>query len=435
MTSYPIIKQFYSLGIQKLSGYAIHFAVSSFLLLMLVFVYIPITHLEFAVPDDTWMLLKNMEVRPHAYSFDYFYKVFTTINDNQYSPLITLYYHLIYRINGYDPYYYHLFSFILHCLNTFIVGVLGYRLMVTFKIPNRLFNTYAIALIWAVHPLNVEPTTWISAVKIGWFCFFSLLSFLYFMKAYENNRHLNYLVSTLFFLLSCFCKEQSIITPFVFLTFVLCHKMQTGNSIFKPERYMIYACLMFVITLSFAILTYRANNLSSTDYTPIVHYSVFKRIAISFYCLNFYLTSFMFPVGLHYHYTYPLQPNDAVPLLMIIYPLLLVICFIFIGALIKSSIYKYYYLFCFLFFAFEICLVMQIIPMTRPAVMADRYMYLPLFPLLLIVIPFLSDWLSKFRSNYKVSAGVAFLFLSYILVLIIYSQQLVSNWKYFNLII
>jgi len=419
---------------QRFSDYAIHFALSSFLLLMLFFVYIPITHLEFAVPDDTWMLLKNMEVRPDAYSLEYFYKVFTAINDNQYSPLITLYYHLIYKINGYDPYYYHLFSFILHCLNTAIVGALGYRLMVAFNIPNRLLNTYVIALIWAVHPLNVEPTTWIAAVKIGWFCFFSLLSFLYFMKAYEKNRHFSFCVSTLFFLLSCFCKEQSIITPFVFLTFVLCHKMQTGNSVLKLETYVMYVCLMFVITFSFAVLTYSANNLSSTDYTPIAHYSVFKRIAISFYCLNFYLTSFMLPVGLHYHYAYPIQPNDAIPLLMIIYPLLLVICFLFIGYLMKSSAYKYYYLFCFLFFVFEICLVMQIIPMTRPAVMADRYMYLPLFSLLLIAIPFLSDWLSKFSTNYKVSAIAALLFLSYILFLIIYSQQLVLNWKHFNLI-
>ncbi|RFS19416.1 hypothetical protein DVR12_22540 [Chitinophaga silvatica] len=401
---------------------------------MLTIVYIPITHLEFAVPDDTWMLLKNIEVRPEAYSLEYFYKVFTAINDNQYSPLITLYYHLVYKINGYDPYYYHLFSFIQHCLNVAIIGMLGYKLMTIFKIPNKVLNAYIIALIWGIHPLNVEPTTWIAAVKIGWFCFFSLLSFLYFINGFENNRHFSFIISTFFFLLSCFCKEQSIVTPFIFLSFVLCYKLKEGKVMLKFENYLVYTGLMFFITFCFAILTYRANNLSSTDFTPIAHYPILKRIALSFYCLNFYLTSFIIPIGLHYHYPYPIQPDESMPLLMIIYPFVLLAFFLFVGYMVKRSKYKYYYLFCFLFFAFEICLVLQIIPMTRPAVMADRYMYLPIFPLLLIVIPFLSEWFSKYANNYKI-IGITFFFLCYVLIIIIYSQQLVANWKYYNLII
>ncbi|MDQ0108824.1 hypothetical protein J2T02_003964 [Chitinophaga terrae (ex Kim and Jung 2007)] len=422
------------LGTRNYYGFFLHVGLASFVFLMLLFTYIPITHLSFAVPDDTWMLLKNREVRPSAYSFGYYFKVFTVFNDNQYSPLITLYYHLIYKINGYDPYYYHLFSFVLHCLNVTLIGLLSYRLLSAFNISNRIFSAYIISLIWGIHPLNVEPTVWISAVKIGWFCFFSLLSFLFFIKGFETSRHTSFIFSILFFLLSCFCKEQSIITPFIFLSYVICCRMKARRDIFKIEGYTGYICLMFAITLFFSILTYEANNLSSTNTTPIIHYSIAKRIALSFYCLNFYLTSFLMPIGLHYHYSYPIQPRESLPLLLVVYPFLLTGCLLFLGYLLKCSEDKYFYLFCILFFAFEICLVLQIIPMTRPAIMADRYMYLPLFALLLVVIPFVVELaLTRFHKSWT-SLSAMIIFFLYILFLSVYSQQLVSNWAYLNLI-
>lgn len=77
------------------NAFAIRVSCLVIILLLLAVIYAPIIRLNFSIPDDTWMILKNREVRPSSFSCNYLTEVFTTFNDNQYSPVNTLYYYLI----------------------------------------------------------------------------------------------------------------------------------------------------------------------------------------------------------------------------------------------------------------------------------------------------------------------------------------------------
>src|SRR5882757_7864462 len=106
------------------------------ILLPALFCYNHIVVLSFSTPDDRWMLLKNPLVHPVDFSFSYLVKTFTSFNDIQYSPLNTIYYYLVFQINGFDPYYFHLFSFIFHLLNAAIIYGIAKEMLKAFDIAN-----------------------------------------------------------------------------------------------------------------------------------------------------------------------------------------------------------------------------------------------------------------------------------------------------------
>lgn len=340
---------------------------------------------------------------------------------------------MIYQINGYDAYYFHLCSFLIHCFNALIVFFLSRRIFDLFGIGNGLKLPYIVALIWSIHPLNVEAVVWVSASKIVLFTFFSLLSFLYFIKAIQQNSIGNYLISTGLFFLSCCCKEQAMVTPFIFLLFVFCYKRASGQQILKWRRYLGCIAGMYCITAVFIVISWQANNLADPQFTPIVKYSGLQRIMLTFYCVNFYLTNFLMPIHLHYHYPYPVQPGETMSLSFYVYPLLLIGCLIFLYLILRRSRHRYFYLLGTGIFLLQILLVLQIIPMPRPAIMADRYMYIPSYALLLLLIAGIDNTLSTLRYRnfwiaFNMSLGV------YVFFLTVYSHQLVLRWINFNLV-
>ncbi len=71
------------------------------------------------------------------YDFHYLYGIFKKDFDIQYSPLNTLYYSLVYKINGFDPYYYHLFNIILHLANAILVFYVVRNISGLFNYKNK----------------------------------------------------------------------------------------------------------------------------------------------------------------------------------------------------------------------------------------------------------------------------------------------------------
>lgn len=398
------------------------------------FIYAPITHLNFSQPDDRWMLLKYTDVHPEHFSLTYLHRIFTTFNDIQYSPVNTLYYYLIYQINGYDAYYYHLFSVILHLLNTVVVYYIARRIFLLFSINNVNICSFLLSLLWCINPLNVEPVVWISASKVILFSSFSLLSFLNFIKAYQYGKEKYFLYSILFLLLSCFCKEQAIVTPVMFILFVICLNGKKRMQPLKWKSWIGYFSIMLLISIIFGLISLKANSLATSQFIPIIKYPLSQRIVLSFYCISFYLTSQIIPIHLHYHYPFPINPNEWMPISYYIYPIVFLLFCILLISVIRQSKNSLFYIFGIGMFLLQIILVLQIIPMTRPAIMADRYMYIPSFALLMMLVPIgVNNIYFKIR-NQKVKHIIKILLVLYVLYFTIYSHHLVRNWTIINLI-
>lgn len=121
-------------------------------------------------------------MHPEKYSFYYFDNIFHRISNIQYSPLNTFYYSLIYKINGYDPYYFHLANVIIHLINTLLVFLLSKQILRAFNIQGASYISLITSFLWGICAVNVEPVVWISGSKILISTFLTLVSFLCFIR-------------------------------------------------------------------------------------------------------------------------------------------------------------------------------------------------------------------------------------------------------------
>lgn len=401
-------------------------------ILLLLIAFQPIPYIGFSRPDDSWMLLDIALVHPEKFTVGYLGKVFNSFNSLQYSPLNTLYYYIVYKVNGYDPYWFHLGSFIIHSANVLLVYIAVKKLLNALQIADGRKLAYLICLVWAIHPLNVESVVWISASKIVLFSFWGLLSFILFMNYYVNKRKYAYWLCLLTFTLSFFCKEQAVVFPLLYMAFQFFYDRKHSSKIsFKKYVHLIP---FFVISLLGGLITIKALNYAVGN-NPLSNFPFSQRVILSFYCLCFYVFNSILPLNLHYHYSFPIQPGNSLPFIFYAFPVGLVAIAGFFFYSIRKLPYFNILLFGVVLFLLHIFLCIQITPLTRPAIMADRYMYLPAIGLLLSLITLLHFKLKKVstrgKSWYRYLPNI--IFTLYIIALAGYSNVLTFNWMKLNI--
>ncbi len=396
------------------------------------YIYASIGQIGFAYVDDKWMLLDEKLMQAEQFNWDFLLQVFTRINSLQYSPLNTLYYYLIYQINGYDPYYYHLFSFLIHVCNVSLIFFLLRDLLRIFSVSNAELLAYGVALMWAVLPFNVESVIWISASKIPLYTFFGLLSFMVFVKAFLKGNYYYFAFSLVLFTLSFLAKEQAVLFPLMMAAFIFAYQKK-HNEVFSPARFVKWIGPFFVLSFLFGLITLYSVIYGGGSH-DVARYPFTQRLVLSFYCICFYIFNTFIPFNLHYHYPFPVKPNEVLPFTYYIYPVLLPAILWQFFVLIKRNPNYMLYIFCLSIFIIHLLLCIQIVPLARAAMLADRYMYLPAIGLLLILAIVINEKFEKNLKQVRHSTGsIALIFSIYILFLTIYSHNLVDAWKYMQL--
>jgi hypothetical protein len=150
------------------------------LALVAIVIFGPACHYPFSVFDDDVHITQNSNVK--EISFNTVRTIWTSKGEAQtpanrlYIPLTLTSFqleHLFFRLN---PFYYHLTNLSLHILSAILVF-----LIFRFLLSSNLFAFFS-ALIFAVHPLQVEPVVWISGRKDVLCSFFYLAAFLSYLK-------------------------------------------------------------------------------------------------------------------------------------------------------------------------------------------------------------------------------------------------------------
>jgi tetratricopeptide (TPR) repeat protein len=101
---------------------------------------------------------------------------------NFYRPLHIFSHWLVWRVAGPNPSVFHLYQLVFYVITVLLVYRLGRELF------SSHLAAYAGALLWALHPLHVEPVCWIAGVPdVGCGLFF-VLAFLLFLRA-EGAAH------------------------------------------------------------------------------------------------------------------------------------------------------------------------------------------------------------------------------------------------------
>ncbi|SNB45326.1 tetratricopeptide repeat protein [Geobacter sp. DSM 9736] len=176
--------------------------------------------------DDPTYVTKNEAVR--GFSWDNIRTAFTTYYAGNYAPIQILSYMLDYTLFGMNASGFLFTNILLHAGN----GVLLYLLLT--RLHSRHLWAFFAALIFLVHPLQVESVAWISQRK-------NVLAMLFFLPAiywYVLHRDQRgrkgtawYLLSIAAFILALLAKSVAVILPPILLLYNLCFRRDRSRSV------------------------------------------------------------------------------------------------------------------------------------------------------------------------------------------------------------
>lgn len=319
--------------------------------------------------DDQWQVVNSYT--SGGWNWKNITDIFKYSFHGQYSPLNQLLYICIYSIGEYNPIYYHTTSLLIHILNVWLVYLLIQHITHSTTIWNseRInWMAFGVALVFGIHPLQVETVAWMSASKILLSSLFYLLATYIFILFIERKQNVYYLLTILLFICSYCSKEQAVVFPLWML--LLCYIY--GKEINKVTTWKAIAPFFLLALLLGLCFVLETKSVSILDAGSPKDYTWWQRVVFSCYAIIEYICKFLIPYNLQYKYFYPMSPGEPLPTWMLLYPILLAIPIIcFWKQLTQKSV-----LVGLLIFLIHILLVLHIVPINRQHIVADRYIYL-----------------------------------------------------------
>lgn len=314
--------------------------------------------------DDGEYVVNNLYIR--AFTAENLKTIFTGSFFLNYTPLQLLSYMAEYQSWGLDPAGYHLTNVVLHGANACLAYSLISRL-----VPGRKV-AFVSALLFAVHPVNIENAAWISERKTLLSALFSMLAMICYIDYSRGRSKGRYLATAVFFVLALLSKPVAVVFPAV----LVAYELTLGGGI----RGKILPLLpLFAISVALSVITFIAQSgggsigaqtLNSEVLFGTVYPSMlpvfWKYAALIFWPLD---QSGFYDTTLYYSFFAP--------------PVILAAIAIIAAWAIVLGYCNRRAKFFFLWFWLWLLPVANIIPL--PVFYADRYMYLPAIPFFVLI--------------------------------------------------
>jgi protein O-mannosyl-transferase len=270
---------------------------------------------EFTNWDDDKLILNKTEIR--SLEFDNLKKIFSLKAGGTYQPMRVFSYAIDYSIGKLDPLIYHLHNITLHIL----ASILLYMVLVIalpriergrseksvsfMPLPElvKILSLFT-ALLFALHPVNVEAVTWLSSRKYVLLSLFSFASFLFYLQRPLNKKKhfLFYMLSFIFWVFAVMSSPFGVVLPALFVLFeYCCHPDINPLQCVKDNR------LRFLpyILMGMAVLAYLLIKLGAGARMDSASYGIFKTMMQVFFD---YMRNFISPFWLnarYVDYSYP----------------------------------------------------------------------------------------------------------------------------------
>jgi len=405
------------------------FFICLFLVVATFTLYYQVRHFEFVNFDD-FIYVKNPYVQTGftIEGISWFFNI-----SRNWHPLTWLSHTLDYQLYGFNSGMHHLTNLIIHIINSILLFIV-FRRMTGF-----LWRSAFIAALFALHPINVESVAWVAERKNVLSTLFWMLTMLAYTLYAEKQRFYRYLFVLLIFALGLMAKPMLVTLPFVLLLIdywpLRRFKIEqwgaiSNDKISKSPRSKMYGCnikgsvvlhlvLEKIPLLALSIISIYYSLLRVGPVVPIEVVSVKLRIANALICYLQYIVKLFWPHNLAYFYPYP----DKVPLWQTTGALLFIIC---ISVIVVKLIKKMPYLIVgWLWFLGALVPVSGIVQKGIQPAMADRYAYVTLIGLFIIISWGVPDLLKKYPNS---KIGLAILSASIISVLSITTWFQAKYW-------
>ncbi len=282
-----------------------------------------------------------------------------------YHPLTMLTLAIDFSFHHLNPFGFHVTNFILHLLNSLLIGILFFRLSENKNI------SWLGAILFALHPLHVESVAWITERKdLLYTCFF-LGSWILMDKWKSSGNIMLWLGALLLFVASCLSKGMAVVLPLLILLgwwwkgIPFKRNIKENIQNFK----LLYLSPFFLVSLVFGITAIKVQQ--SFGFISVVKYPFFEKLLYLCYGLVFYPIKTILPFNLSALYPYPIGINNLPGWEhYLAFPMLIVFIILIIRLWKNHKIIP----FMVLFYLFSISIVLQIIPIGE-AIVADRYAY------------------------------------------------------------
>jgi protein O-mannosyl-transferase len=383
------------------------FLIPLFIIFVTFFIFYPSIENEFLRWDDNLQVSENKDIR--QLNIESLATYFTSYYVGMYQPMTTVTYAIDYKIAGLNSGYFHFINILIHIINVLLVFFL-FR-----KISSSIYLVGFVTLIFAIHPLQVESVSWLSARSNMMYTLFYLLALIKYIDYLKSGLKIKFLVYTcLFFILSLFSKSAAVTLPVLLFIFDYFY----SRKIFS-KRVILEKIPFFVASIIFGLITIAAR-VDAEHLTDISKYfNIFERFLLACYAVLFYLTKLIFPIKLSAFYNYPVRVEGIMPYIYYIAPFIIIgIAYVFY----RIKKYRKEIIFGIGLFFIPILLVLQIIPVGSQTV-TERYMYFPMLGLLFLFGIFVEPYITSKKPF------VIALFILYSIFLGTTSFQRTMVWK------
>lgn len=376
--------------------------VTFLLIIAILVVYYRVGTFDFITFDDDIYVYSEPHVKG-GLSLQNIIWCFTTPHARNWHPLTSISLFINSQVFGMNPCSYHLINLFLHISNTLLL------LLVLWKMTQGFWPSLFVAALFALHPIHVESVAWISERKDVLCTFFWLLTMLTYSWYVSSPKIERYIIVSLFLVFSLLAKPMAVTLPFILLLmdyWPLC-RFQFSRSL-KDNANLHHIILeklpFFFIVIGVCIITFfvqRGTELvQKSDLFPI---DLKASNAIISYVV--YLIRMLWPFNLAIFYPYPQN-------LLLVQTIISGLLLLFITLLALRFVKKApYFVMGWLWYLGTLVPVIGIVQVGQQA-SADRYTYIPLIGIFIIIAWGVSESLIKSRYRVQIAASLAVIMLA-----------------------
>ena len=346
--------------------------------------------------DDRQYLLDNPVIR--GFSLDHLKTAFSTFQIGNYAPLHLMSYMLDYEIWGLRASGFIFTNILLHTIN----GLLFYFLLK--RVAGEKAWILPAALIFLLHPVQVESVVWVSQRKNLLAMLFFLISiYLYSLYKEKDRNHdkLFYFLSLAAFLLALLAKSVVVILPLALILYDVCYREKSNlkGLLIDKMPFIIIAVIFSLVAVKSQSIQFQGGKTSYHGGTPYTTFLTMLPVVVH------YLRLVIWPADLSAVYDVPIKAviDPAVVVAAVLCTVLIVMGIVLYRR--RRDIF-----FWFALFFIGLIPVSQIVPIVT--LMNDRYLYFPMLgaaALLGIVIFRDVKWCEKLSSPNNMAISAFFL--------------------------
>jgi len=388
------------------------FAVYLILILIIFAVFAQVRSFNFINYDDLLYVNENVHIATGLKCNNIVW-VFTKPNVSNWHPLTGLSHILDCQLFGLNAGAHHIINLLFHIANTLLLFT------ILRKMTGVFWRSAFVAAAFALHPLHVESVAWISERKDVLSTMFWILTMDAYFRYVKEPKAGRYVLTLVLFAMGLMSKPMLVTMPFVLLLldYWPLNRLQIGNKqrIFHLVREKIP---FFILAIASSVVTFLVQRHSGAVALPDMLPLKLRVSNAVVSCLQ-YIFKMFYPAGLAVYYPYDVAKLSTINVLLAATVLLVISILV-----IRNTAKHRYLLVGWLWYLGTLIPVVGLVQVGGQA-MADRYTYVPLIGLFIIIAWGANDLLQNWKYR-KIALGVSSI--AAVSVLSVCAWQQTSYW-------